>query len=240
MNHSGSLVKEEREQIFKLFLNETRLRFSEIEKRVGIRSNMIAYHLGILVEHGLIEKKGDYYQLTKNAEKYMPVFPYVTGSVVGVLPVVLAAIVNDDKILLIKRNKRPYKGYWGMIGGKMGLEESFKDAALRLVRDKTSLNVNYSSLNAVLHERVMDGGMIKHGFILFFTKVMMPEQSPARFKESGHGRLKWFSIKGLGKEKVIPSDLWLIRNKLSCKAGVKEALMEDEDGELKSLKFFDD
>jgi hypothetical protein len=56
------------------------------------------------------------------------------------------------------------------------------------------------------------------------------------FKESAHGKLKWFKIDELGKEKVIPSDLWLIKNKLESKIDVKNAYMMENQGELSAFK----
>ena len=45
MKYTGSLVKKEREEIFRLFLERTKLKFSEIERLTGIRSNMVSYHI---------------------------------------------------------------------------------------------------------------------------------------------------------------------------------------------------
>ena len=56
------------------------------------------------------------------------------------------------------------------------------------------------------------------------------------FKESAHGKLKWFKIDELDKEKVIPSDLWLIKNKLDSKIDVKNAYMMENQGELSAFK----
>ena len=234
MKYSESLAKEERAKIFRLFLNNQKLKFSEIEKETKIRSNMVAYHLEKMSEEGLIEKRGDYYYLTKNAEKYIPIFSNIIGEELSPLPVVLVALINKNKILLIKRDKRPYKGYWSLIGGKMLLEESFKEASLRQVKEKTSLNGKYVSINGVMHERVKGEDIIKHSFILFFTKI---ETKEIKFIESKHGQLKWLNIKDVGKkEKIIPSDLWLIKNRLNYNADIKIAKMLEKEGKLSNFK----
>ncbi|MFH0701437.1 MAG: NUDIX domain-containing protein [Candidatus Woesearchaeota archaeon] len=233
MRYSGSLVKKEREQIFKQFLDQTKLKFNEIEKELKIRSNMVSYHLTQMQKEGLLQKKGDFYSLTAAGEKYLPIFSHVIGAELGPLPVVLVAVMNKDKILLIQRNKRPYKNYWSMIGGKMKLEESFVDTALRLVKEKSGLDGKFVSINSVLHERVEGEGMIKHSFILFFVKV---EVQGTIVKESEHGKLKWFKLKELEGEKIIPSDLWLIQNKLNSKLEINSARMEEKEGELKSFR----
>ncbi|MCK5321177.1 NUDIX domain-containing protein, partial [Candidatus Pacearchaeota archaeon] len=167
MKYTGSLVKKEREQIFKLFLKSFKLKFNEIEKETGIRSNMVSYHLEIMQKEGLLEKRKGYYLLTKNAERYMPIFSNLIGKELSALPVILIALINKNKILLMKRIRRPYKNYWSLIGGKMLLEEDFETASLRLVKEKTNLDCEYASLNSVLHERVQENKIVKHSFILF-------------------------------------------------------------------------
>ncbi len=236
MRYSGGLVKKEREQIFKLFLENDKLKFNKIEKALKIRSNMVSYHLEKMQEEGLVEKKGFYYYLTKKAERYLPIIPHIIGKELSPLPVVLVALINNDKILLIKRRIRPYKDYWSLIGGKMLLEESFKEASIRLIKQKTGINAEFESINSVLHERVEGDEIIKHSFILFFTKMRTKE---TKFKESEYGKLKWFNTGEVDKEKIIPSDLWLIKNKLNAKIDVKSAHMSENQGELESFKFID-
>lgn len=233
MKYSSNLVKKEREQIFKLFTDHTKLKFNEIEKALKIRSNMVSYHLEKMQEDSLIKKKEKYYYLTKSAERYLPIIPYITGEKMGPLPVILIALVNKDKILLIKRKNRPYKDYWALIGGKMHLEESFEKASIRQVREKTSLDAKFTSINSVLHERVKDKDIVKHSFILFFTRLTTKE---SEFKESNQGKLKWFKINEVEKERIIPSDLWLIKNKLKSKIDVKSAHMLEKQEELSSFR----
>ena len=234
MRYSGSLAKDERAAIFKLFLDNHQLKFSEIEKAVGIRSNMVSYHLEQMQKEGLIEKEGLQYILTKNAERYIPIFSNLTGAQLSPLPVVLVATMQKsrkDRILLMKRNKRPYKDHWSLIGGKMMLEESFEDAAKRLVKEKSGLAATFLSMNSVFHERVKEEGFVKHSFILFFVKAAVPGASP--FKASEHGPLRWFAINDLAKERVIPSDRWLIEHALNSRVPVKSAYLLEEDHALK-------
>lgn len=233
MRYSGGLTKKEREEIFRLFLNKAKLKFSEIEKALKIRSNKVSYHLEQMQREGLLYKKDNYYFLTKTAERYIPVFQHITGEELSPLPVNLVAVTNKNKILLIKRNKRPYKSYWSLIGGKMRFEEVFADSSLRLAKEKTGLQSKFVSVNSVMHELVEGDGILKHNFILFFTKVKAEQNS---FKETEHGQLKWFNIKDLKKEKIIPSDLWLIQNKLNSILEMKKVNMSESQGRLCAFK----
>jgi ADP-ribose pyrophosphatase YjhB (NUDIX family) len=232
MKYTGGLVKKERELIFKLFREHTKLKFNEIEKALNIRSNMVSYHLEQMQKEGLLEKKDDYYYLTKEAEKYLPIVPHIIGEGLSPLPVVLVALMNKNNILLIKRNNRPYKGYWSMMGGKILLEESFEDASKRVIKKKSNLDADYISINSVLHERVEGDDMIKHSFILFFTKMKTNE---TEFRRTDYGELQWFDLEEIDKLKIVPSDLWLIKNKLENTIDVKEADMKEKQGELDSF-----
>lgn len=233
MKYSGGLVKKEREQIFKLFAENTKLKFSEIEKAIKIRSNMVSYHLEKMQEEGLLEKKDDYYYLTKKAERYLPIIPHITGQELSPLPVILAAVLHKDKILLIKRHKRPYQNYWCLIGGKMRMEETFGAAAKRVVKEKSGLDTKYDGMAGVLYERVEGDDIVKHSFIHFFARMQADNKD---FKQIESGALKWFRLKELKNEKVIPSDLWLIHNKLSSNIDVVDSEMKENQGELSEFR----
>ncbi|MBU1259961.1 NUDIX hydrolase [Patescibacteria group bacterium] len=233
MKYSGGLVKKEREKIFILFLENDKLKFNEIEKALKIRSNMVSYHLEQMIKQCLLEKKGFYYYLTKKAERYLPIIPHIIGQELSPLPIVLVALLNKDQLLLIKRKRRPYKDYWSLIGGKMLLEESFQETSKRLIKQKAGIHAEFESVNSVLHERVEGDNIIKHSFILFFTKM---NTKTKKIKESEHGKLKWFKIDKIDTKKIIPSDLWLIKNKLNSKSNVKSARMSEKKGKLNSFQ----
>ena len=59
--------------------------------------------------------------------------PLLVG--VGVL------VVDDNRMLLIKRGKEPGKGLWAVPGGKIRFGESLRGAAIREVREETGLDV---------------------------------------------------------------------------------------------------
>ncbi len=47
----------------------------------------------------------------------------------------------ENKILLIKRNTIPFKGYWGLPGGRMDPGETIEQTVVREVKEETGLDV---------------------------------------------------------------------------------------------------
>jgi 8-oxo-dGTP diphosphatase len=150
----------------------------------------------------------------------------------NVICVVLTAIIKDGKILLLKRNKEPLKGYWGLVGGKLKEEESIEEACVRECKEETGIDVNFKGIKGILHERLYNKKDINYGSMILFTKT-----APKTFKikESGEGKVKWFSLKSLEKEKIILSDLWMIRNMLSENLKIYNGKMFEEKGKLNDM-----
>jgi 8-oxo-dGTP diphosphatase len=52
---------------------------------------------------------------------------------------------NEGKILLIKRNTLPFKGYWALPGGRMDPGETIEQTVVREVKEETGLTVTILS-----------------------------------------------------------------------------------------------
>lgn len=52
-----------------------------------------------------------------------------------------AIITKDDKILLIKRGRSPFSGFWALPGGHLDFDETLDDALKREVKEETNLKV---------------------------------------------------------------------------------------------------
>ncbi len=60
----------------------------------------------------------------------------------------------DNKILLIKRNTRPFVGYWALPGGRMDPGETIEQTIVREVREETGLE---TAIISVVGEYVEKG-----------------------------------------------------------------------------------
>jgi len=54
--------------------------------------------------------------------------------------------VKDGKILLLKRNVEPFKGFWHVVGGHVEENESLKAAVKREFKEETGLDVTVGSI----------------------------------------------------------------------------------------------
>ena len=218
-----NLSHPKRKKIFERFLYSEKLRFSELEKSTGIRSNELAYFLQKLLDEKIIEKEDHTYKLSKEAEKYIPFF--ATAGKFSPLPVVLVAYENNGKLLLLKRAKRPYANYWGLIGGRILIDETIEQAAKRQIKEKAFVEGEFESVNAVIHERVKEEGNVLHAY--FHRMVTVKGNNAIKEKDN----LKWFYVDNL-PENTIPSDLWMIRTKLGKTVIINEEVMDLKGGKL--------
>lgn len=58
-------------------------------------------------------------------------------------------IIKEGKILLVKRDHEPYRGFWAIPGGFVELGETCEEAVLREVKEETGLQTKIKKLLGV-------------------------------------------------------------------------------------------
>ena len=138
------------------------------------------------------------------------------------LKVVNLCITNTDKnkILFIKRNKVPFRNYWGMLGGKIENDEEHSDAASRELREESGI-LSEGEFLGKCHEKNLENGEVINEFDIYFYHFVIGEDSDF-ISDTIEGEIKWFNLDELKGIEVIPSDPLMINAFLN--KNKKEAL----------------
>lgn len=219
-------------KLFKQFVYAERLSFSQLVKKTKVPSNLIAYFLKKMLSKSILQKtSAGLYELSSKGEKLLPF--YTEQESINPLVVILVVLVHNGKVLLSKRMRRPYRGLWSILSGRMVLGESIESAAKRVCLQKAGVECDFLGTSAVVHERMIQGEA-KHSFVFFVTKAELNNHAQECISSAGE-ELKWFSISRPPKKGMIASDYWIIKNRVNSKADVVEEIMSKNGKKLKVL-----
>lgn len=105
-----------------------------------------------------------------------------------------ALIVQKDKILLVRRNKAPYKWYWDIPGGFLEPGEHPEDGIIREVKEETGLEVRPLEIIGIFMDKYgpdADDTLNIH----YLAEVVGGKEKAA----SDAAALKWFNKNSLPK-----------------------------------------
>ncbi len=198
------------EEILSLFLFNKELRFSDMEKKLRVRSNKLAYHLKNLVKKEILDKSKDCYSLNENHESLIPYFSENKSP----LPVLLIHLGNETQAFLYKREKRPYKDYLSLPGGRLLIGESIAEGAKRIMREKFSILIESPKIKSLSLEHVKKEDKTIHSFILILVQAKTKNKN-------------LFVSVNSNKSKIIPSDYQLIKSKIQNSIQIKTIISKD-------------
>src|SRR3989344_5101316 len=104
------------------------------------------------------------------------------------LSVAIAVLIKEDEILLIKRKKADYIGYWALPGGKIKHNEHVSEAAIRELKEETGIDADFLEYCGLVSERLIDGAEQKH----FLLNLCLLKLNNADYP--GDHDKKWFSL----------------------------------------------
>ena len=155
------------------------------------------------------------------------------------LPVVLMAVFDKSKnrILLAKRKRPPYSGFYGILGGRQTFGLETKEVVKREVAEETGYAIKEDSveLRGFYNEILLDkSGKPKDHFIFRVCEVYVDKSVPRTedVEKTDIEKFEWFDlpISGEVKGKIIPSDLIFINHVLSEDMyDFKEIIMKETD-----------
>ena len=229
------LSNEERMRIFKVLCEHKRLTFNALARSVVLRSNKLSYQLKLMLERGFLVHEQEEYSLSLEAERLIPYFSQIFKKEVGVLPVILGIVRNQEKILLIQRKKLPYKGYWSIFGGKQINGETIPQTIEREILEEAHLPAHFAKYNGILYERLGekqgDTARFKHSFLFIVTTLIA---ATFEIREGNEGMVSWFDFEDVlqGKVRIIPSDQVILSKYHDKETNVEHIVMHEKDEEL--------
>ncbi|MBC7100629.1 NUDIX hydrolase [Methanothermobacter tenebrarum] len=109
------------------------------------------------------------------------------------LTVDIVIICPDDNIILIKRKKNPYKGFWAIPGGFVEYGEKVEEAALREAYEETGLKVELDHLLGVYSDPDRDPR--GHVISICFIAHQIGGKLKADTDASEVSKFKWEELK---------------------------------------------
>jgi len=115
-----------------------------------------------------------------------------------------AIIIEDGRVLLVKRGHPPLAGEWSIPGGVLEVGETLREAAIREAREETCLTVEPADLLGV-YDRVSrddDGGTVYHYVLIDFLCRRVGGEARAA---DDADEVRWFTLEEAG-ELALPED----------------------------------
>ncbi len=191
-------------EILKLFQYHQKMKFSDIEKALKVRSNKLAYHLKNLTKRGFLIKENNYYYLSENTESLIP---YLSDKK-AMLPVILIYLGNSKECFLYNRNKRPFKDKLSLPGGRPLTGESLSNSVKRMMKEKFNINARLKSVHSISIENLKKNNKIIQTDIIIFVSATTKDKIILTDIEKT-------------KSKIITSDYLLIKKDLNKNIDIK-------------------
>jgi 8-oxo-dGTP pyrophosphatase MutT (NUDIX family) len=140
-----------------LFNPEARFRELNTDR---ISTDRFSYYLRLLLNGGLIQKRGLFYSLTAKGKMTAAKIDTTSRTIEGQPKVSIILIAHrpengGEKFLIQQRTKEPYFGYWGFPAGKIKFGETLPQTAERELREEAGMGGRFRFCYEI-HEMVYD------------------------------------------------------------------------------------
>jgi len=211
--------------IMQILINTEYARYSAMRPE-KTDSNLYSYHLKRLISSGYIEKSGNLYTLSTKGLRYVE---YASSTSMKVRPqpkITTAALLKDctGRILLTKRHRQPYIGYYGLPLGKIHTDRdiSIKDSASRELYEKTGVSCENLSHVGDTYLRIYINEILVSDILVHVFSAVCDRDLEI------NGTSLWASRDDWGNIKLVPGAREIIESAESSKGFFKEMSVWDK------------
>ncbi len=195
----------QREIILKL-IHTLKATFTELSQ--GAKdSNRFAYHIKTLVDQGLINHEGEYYNLSLKGHQLSSFIEGATGDIAKFPTFSNGLIVEKDgKFLFQKRLKKPFYGIWGLISGKINFGWNVVECALRDLEEETGLIAKTGKEIGFYQAKTFENG--KLAFHHMFFLIRLSGISGELIEKTHKAENAWLTLEEFFSKDTFPCE-WL-------------------------------
>lgn len=126
-----------------------------------------------------------------------------------------AVIIENDRVLLVKRGYPPLLGEWSIPGGVLEVGEMLREAAVREAREETGLAVETGELLGVFDRVLREGERIRYHYVLIDFLCRRISGEPCCGTDADE--VRWFGVEELEPLKLAPDTFEVIRRGFSAR-----------------------
>lgn len=182
------------------------------------------YHLRQLISNGMIKKKNKKYTLTELGNKLSTYLNQFQLKELYPVPVVCVAVFKENKLLLARRNRNPFKDHWVIPGGKIRVGETIEEACKREVKEEVCIDIKVDGVYGMYPTIMKERGIVSYHNYLVGVKAKYKEGSLLTGEEMN--KVKYFSKEEIEKLKLIPSNEKMIYDSFDKKGNFLEQVVD--------------
>jgi len=120
-----------------------------------------------------------------------------------------AVVVEQDRVLLVRRGCEPLKGQWSLPGGMLEIGESLTAGVVREVREETGLTVEPVELIELLDRIHREGKRVRYHYVIadYLCRVVGGEPMAASDAEA----VRWVERAEWNSDSALKLDSILVR-----------------------------